>query len=111
MKVKICERGAAGGGVWYWNCYPGAHVDIDTLTYQLCDKEDLCEDFTFKEHYAGWQELRRYFEFTKQKWDVMKRLFPTSNVDGATYDERGHQGLVECSDGGYVYGSFRVLAV
>lgn len=51
-KVKIYEKGAASGGIWYWNCYPGARVDSDTPIYQLFDKE-LWEDFTFKERYAG----------------------------------------------------------
>lgn len=37
-KVKIYEKGAASGGIWYWNCYPGARVDSDTPIYQLFDK-------------------------------------------------------------------------
>jgi len=36
--VKIYEKGAASGGIWYWNCYPGARVDSDTPIYQLFDK-------------------------------------------------------------------------
>ncbi|KAK3073666.1 hypothetical protein LTR53_004530, partial [Teratosphaeriaceae sp. CCFEE 6253] len=61
LKVRIYEKGAASGGIWYWNCYPGARVDSDTPIYQLFDKE-LWEDFTFEERYAGWKELRRYFK-------------------------------------------------
>lgn len=36
--MKIYEKGAASGGIWYWNCYPGARVDSDTPIYQLFDK-------------------------------------------------------------------------
>ncbi|KAK1017426.1 hypothetical protein LTR33_019428, partial [Friedmanniomyces endolithicus] len=39
LGVKIFEKGAASGGIWYWNCYPGARVDSDTPIYQLFDKE------------------------------------------------------------------------
>ena len=23
LDIKIYERGAAAGGIWFWNCYPG----------------------------------------------------------------------------------------
>jgi cation diffusion facilitator CzcD-associated flavoprotein CzcO len=26
-KVKVFEAGSDIGGIWYWNCYPGARVD------------------------------------------------------------------------------------
>lgn len=36
--VKIYEKGSASGGIWYWNCYPGARVDSDTPIYQMFDE-------------------------------------------------------------------------
>ena len=48
LKCKIYEKGASTGGIWYWNCYPGARVDTDSPIYQLFDKE-LWKDWTFKE--------------------------------------------------------------
>lgn len=102
FKVKIYEKGAASGGIWYWNCYPGARVDSDAPIYQLFDK-DLWQDFTFTERYAGWQELRRYFEYVEKKWDLKKDIVYNKHVDGAHFDEKKHQWLVECSDGSSVY--------
>jgi cation diffusion facilitator CzcD-associated flavoprotein CzcO len=98
LKVKIFEKGAASGGIWYWNCYPGARVDSDTPIYQLFDKE-LWEGFTFKERYAGSQELRRYFDYVEEKWDLKKDISYNKMVEGATFDEKSHKWLVECSDG------------
>lgn len=103
----------------HWNCYPGARVDTDTPIYQLFDKE-LWEDFTFRERYAGWQELRRYFAHVDQKWQVSQyfgqcvKRTPVvvqrastdppwtewnKNVESATFDEDQKKWLVECSDG------------
>ncbi|QDS70788.1 hypothetical protein FKW77_004242 [Venturia effusa] len=98
LNVKIYEKGSASGGIWYWNCYPGARVDSDTPIYQLFDRE-LWEDFTFKERYAGGPELRRYFEYIEQKWDLKKDITYNKHVDGATFDEKTHKWLVDCSDG------------
>lgn len=97
-KVKIYEKGAASGGIWYWNCYPGARVDSDTPIYQLFDK-DLWEDFTFKERYAGGPELRRYFDHIEKKWHVSEHITYNKHVDGAYFDENKKQWLVDCSDG------------
>ncbi|KAF2723927.1 cyclohexanone monooxygenase [Polychaeton citri CBS 116435] len=102
LSVKILEKAPDSGGIWYWNCYPGARVDSDTPIYQLFDKE-LWEDFTFKERYAGWKELRRYFQHVEKKWDVRKHIDFNKHVDAAKFDESRHQWLVECADGTQIY--------
>lgn len=100
--VRILEKGGASGGIWYWNCYPGARVDTDTPIYQLFDKE-LWQDFTFKDRYPGWQELRTYFEYVEKKWNIRDYTSFNKHVDGATFDEKRQQWLVECADGSEYY--------
>ncbi|KIW73294.1 hypothetical protein PV04_01426 [Phialophora macrospora] len=101
-KVRIFEKGSASGGIWYWNCYPGARVDTDSPIYQLFDKE-LWEDFTFKDRYPGWQELREYFNHVEKKWNIRDYTSFNKYVDGAVFDEGRQQWLVECSDGTEIY--------
>ena len=31
--ARIYEAGGGVGGTWFWNCYPGARCDIDSLEY------------------------------------------------------------------------------
>ena len=78
--------------------YPGARVDTDAPIYQLYDKE-IWEDFTFKERYAGWKELRRYFEHVDKKWNLREQFEFNKNVDTATFDEDQRKWVIECSDG------------
>ena len=33
MKVKVIEAGSGVGGTWYWNRYPGAQCDVESLEY------------------------------------------------------------------------------
>lgn len=89
---------------------PGARVDSDTPIYQLFDK-DLWEDFTFRERYAGWPELRRYFEHVEKKWDLKKHIVFNKHVDGAIFDEKRHQWLIECSDGNEIYARWFIPAI
>ncbi|KAJ8058202.1 hypothetical protein OCU04_012399 [Sclerotinia nivalis] len=110
LKCKIYEKGSKSGGIWYWNCYPGARVDSDSPIYQLYDKE-LWEDFTFTEKFPGGKEIRRYFEHVEKKWDVRKDLKFDKHVDGATFDKQRNQWLVECSDGSEIYCRWFILCI
>lgn len=102
LNCKIYEKGAASGGIWHWNCYPGARVDSDTPIYMMYDPE-LNEDFTFTERYAGWKDLQRYFKHIEKKWDLNKDITYNKHVDAAVFDEKRKQWLVECSDGSEIY--------
>ena len=31
LTVHAFEAGADVGGTWYWNCYPGARCDVESL--------------------------------------------------------------------------------
>ncbi|KAI9732766.1 MAG: hypothetical protein M1834_003704 [Cirrosporium novae-zelandiae] len=98
FKVKVYERGAGAGGIWYWNCYPGARVDSDLPLYQLFD-EDLYCDWTFTEKFPGWQELRKYFAYVTERWDLNKDIEYNTEVVSADFDESQHKWIVTCQDG------------
>jgi cation diffusion facilitator CzcD-associated flavoprotein CzcO len=34
LKCKIMEAGSDIGGIWHWNCYPGARVDSQIPVYE-----------------------------------------------------------------------------
>ncbi|KAJ9642022.1 hypothetical protein H2201_005947 [Coniosporium apollinis] len=110
LNVKVYEKGSASGGIWYWNQYPGARVDSDTPIYQLFEPE-LYKDFTFRERYAGWRELKRYFNHVEKKWDIVKDVEYNKNVESATWDESRHQWLVECADGSETYCRWFIPAI
>ncbi|KAJ4617856.1 hypothetical protein HRR85_002843 [Exophiala dermatitidis] len=110
FSVRIFEKGGASGGIWYWNCYPGARVDTDSPIYQLFDKE-LWEDFTFTERYPGWQELRRYFDHVEKKWNVRDYTSFNKHVDSAVFDEKRQQWLVECADGTEIYANWFIPCI
>ena len=56
-KVKVFEAGPELGGIWYWNCYPGARVDTEGAIYQFSYK-DLWKDWEYTELYPDWSEVR-----------------------------------------------------
>lgn len=65
-KVKLVEWGGDYGGVWYWNRFPGARVDIATPFYQFDDPE-LWKDWTWTQKFPGSAEIRAYFAHVAKK--------------------------------------------
>jgi cation diffusion facilitator CzcD-associated flavoprotein CzcO len=50
------------GGVWYWNRYPGARCDVESLDYCYSFSPDLLEEWRWPERYATQPEIRSYIE-------------------------------------------------
>lgn len=90
FKSHLFEAGAALGGVWYWNSYPGARVDTETPVYQLTAPE-LFAKWTWTERYPGRDEFVRYFDHVAEVWDLKKDISFNSRVTSAVWDD-GRQG-------------------
>ncbi|KKZ62188.1 hypothetical protein EMCG_03326 [[Emmonsia] crescens] len=85
-KTKLVESGSDFGGVWYWNCYPGARVDSDIPHYEFSMPE-LWKDWTWSERFPGGPELRRYFAHVDQKLDLRKDCFFDTTITSAIFDD------------------------
>jgi len=98
FSVKIFEAGKILGGIWYWNCYPGARVDSHVPNYEFSIKE-VWEDWNWSERYPGWDELRQYFAHVDKKLDLSRDIQFNTWVSGAEFDEHNNQWIVHTTDG------------
>jgi len=98
FNVKLYDAGAELGGIWYWNCYPGARVDSDVPNYEF-SMEEVWEDWTWSERFPGWKELRAYFRHVDQKLGLSKDVRFNTRVSAAKFDEKNHLWHVTCEDG------------
>ena len=96
--VKILEAGSELGGIWYWNCYPGARVDTEGPIYQLAHK-DLWRDWEYTELYPDWTQVRDYFAYLDRKLDISKDVRFNTRVTAAHFHSDHNQWVVRASDG------------
>jgi cation diffusion facilitator CzcD-associated flavoprotein CzcO len=75
MAVQVFEAGGGLGGVWYWNCYPGARVDSPGPIYQY-SRDDLWRSWQFSELYPSWQDIDHHLRPTRKSQSV---TMPTQN--------------------------------
>jgi cation diffusion facilitator CzcD-associated flavoprotein CzcO len=107
--VKVYEAGTDLGGIWHWNCYPGARVDSAVPVYEYSIPE-VYKDWTWTEKYPGWAELRTYFDHVDKVLDIKKDVAFNSRVVGAEYDQSAAKWTVQTEDGRTAYAKYFILA-
>ncbi|EIN04187.1 cyclopentanone 1,2-monooxygenase [Punctularia strigosozonata HHB-11173 SS5] len=109
MKVKVMEAGKDVGGIWHWNCYPGARVDSMVPVYEL-SIEKLWKNWTWTEKYPGYAELREYFAHVDRELDIKKDVAFDSKVVRAQFDKTSQRWTVKLENGRTAYSRFFICA-
>src|SRR5262245_45235354 len=52
MTARVFEQGSGVGGTWYWNRYPGARCDVESMQYSYSFSEELQQEWNWSERYA-----------------------------------------------------------
>ncbi|MEI9930324.1 MAG: hypothetical protein WDM89_07165 [Rhizomicrobium sp.] len=72
LSALLFEAAGDVGGTWYWNRYPGARCDVESLLYSYSFSEDLANEWTWSERYATQPEIMRYLSFVADKFRSAK---------------------------------------
>ncbi len=99
FNAKVVEAGSGVGGTWYWNRYPGARVDIQSLEYCFGFDEKLEKEWQWSERYAPQAELLRYAEHVAERYDLKRDIQFHTRVTAAQWDDAGQLWRVEMDKG------------
>jgi cation diffusion facilitator CzcD-associated flavoprotein CzcO len=87
LKVQAFEAGGDLGGVWYWNRYPGARVDLPSIDYCFAFSREIEQEWTWSEQFAAQPELQAYIDFVAERLDLRKHFQFDTRVTKAVWDE------------------------
>jgi len=110
LKARVFEAGSGVGGTWYWNRYPGARCDVDSLEYSYQFDEALQQEWKWSERYATQPEILRYAEHVVERFGLKSDIQFDTRVEAAAYDEQDGRWRVTTSDGAQTQAQFLVLA-
>ncbi|MEJ5029016.1 flavin-containing monooxygenase [Comamonas sp. MYb69] len=99
LKIQAFEAGGDVGGVWYWNRYPGARVDLPSIDYSFSFSPEIEQEWTWSEQFAAQPELMRYFNFVAERLDLRKHYQFNTRVDSARWDEARQLWVVRTNRG------------
>lgn len=104
------EAGSSVGGTWYWNRYPGARCDVESLAYQYSFSQVLIDEWTWSERYATQPEILAYADWVADRLDLRRDIVFNTRVDQAVYNEDGAYWDVHTSDGTHRTARFVIAA-
>ena len=110
LKVRVYEQGGDVGGTWYWNRYPGARCDVESMQYSYSFSDELQQEWNWSERYAPQPEILRYANHVADRFNLRSDIALNTRVDRAVFDESANTWQVTTSDGSAVTAKFVVLA-
>jgi cation diffusion facilitator CzcD-associated flavoprotein CzcO len=109
-RVRVLEAGTDVGGTWYWNRYPGARVDTETMFYSYQFSNALQQEWDWKERYPSQPEILEYARHVADRFDLRPDIQFEARVRGARWDDATDLWTVETEDGTSLTARFCVMA-
>ena len=110
FSVRVYEAGSGVGGTWYWNRYPGARCDVESVQYSYQFSDALQQEWEWTERYATQPEILRYANHVADRFDLRKDIQFETRVSAATFDERRCRWTIVLADGTEVSARFCIMA-
>ena len=111
ISTTLIEAGSDVGGTWYWNRYPGARFDSESVSYGYSFSEELLQEWDWKERFSGQPENLRYLRYVVDKFDLRQYMQFDRTLESAVFDEGTSAWTLHLSDGRELTCRFLVLAV
>jgi cyclohexanone monooxygenase len=110
FSVRVFEQGGDVGGTWYWNRYPGARCDVESMQYSYSFSEELQQEWNWSERYAPQPEILKYANHVADRFNLRRDIQLNTRVDRAIFDDSANAWSVTTFDGKTVGARFVVLA-
>lgn len=110
LAARAFETGDDVGGTWYWNRYPGARCDVQSIDYSYSWDSELDESWEWSERYATQPEILRYLNFVADKHDLRRDVQFSTRVDSAAWNDETSLWEVTTDDGVTTTCRYHVMA-
>lgn len=111
FSIRVFEAGEGVGGVWYWNRYPGARCDSESIYYNYTFSEELYKEWTWTSRYPEQPEILRYLNFVADKCNLRKDIQFKTRVQAAVYDEETKRWRIDLDDGNRLSAKYFISGV
>jgi cation diffusion facilitator CzcD-associated flavoprotein CzcO len=110
LRVRVLEAGGGVGGTWFWNRYPGARCDVESLDYQYSFSDELLREWQWTERYPAQDEILRYLEHVAERFDLRRDIALNTRVASAVLDEDAGRWTVTTESGEEITARFCIMA-
>ncbi|MEQ9590820.1 MAG: NAD(P)/FAD-dependent oxidoreductase [Parvibaculaceae bacterium] len=107
----IClEKGGDVGGTWFWNQYPGARCDVESVQYSVSYDPDLDQEWEWTERYAAQPEILEYIKTVARRHDLKRHIHFDTLVTDMTFDDGSGSWTVATASGDVFVADYVIAA-
>ncbi|GAA3952265.1 NAD(P)/FAD-dependent oxidoreductase [Gordonia caeni] len=110
-RVHVVESAPEVGGTWYWNRYPGARCDVESVDYSYSWDEDLQQEWDWTEKYPAQGDILAYLKHVADRFDLRKDIDFNTTLSSATWDESQGLWTAETDDGRVYRARYLLMAI
>jgi cyclohexanone monooxygenase len=110
LSTRVFEAGDGIGGTWYWNRYPGARCDVESMDYSYSFSDELQQEWRWTERYASQPEILRYIGHVADRFDLRRDIQLSTRVSEAAFDEAADRWTIRTDRGDEVSARFCIMA-
>ena len=110
FNARVFEAGSGVGGTWYWNRYPGARCDVESMEYSYSFSNALQQEWEWSERYASQPEILRYANHVADRFDLRRDITFDTRVAKAAFDEAACRWRIDTDTGESVEAMALIMA-
>ena len=111
LNVKVFEAGDGVGGTWYWNRYPGARCDVESMEYSYSFDPELEQEWVWPDKYSKQSDILRYANYVAERHDLLKDIQFKTRIKSAYYNRKTNTWTIETTEGQKVTAQYCIMAV
>ncbi len=110
LKARVLEQGSGVGGTWYWNRYPGARCDIESMQYCYQFSDALQQEWDWSERYSPQAEILSYANHVADRLDLRRDIVFDTKVEKLAFNDETNRWTVETDNGAALEANWVVMA-
>jgi cyclohexanone monooxygenase len=110
FNARVVEAGSGAGGTWFWNRYPGARVDIESMQYSYKFSDELAQEWNWSERYATQPELLTYVAHVIERFKLADGIQYNTRVNSAKFNDSTGLWDIDTNDGQVIQARHCIMA-
>ena len=110
FRAEVIEAAGDVGGTWYWNRYPGARCDIESLAYSYSFDDAWQQEWRWRERYSVQSDILDYARAFCERFDLRRDIHFDTRVTSARFDGERNEWTLTTERGSRFVAPFCVMA-
>jgi cyclohexanone monooxygenase len=110
LTTRVYDTATGVGGTWYWNRYPGARCDIESMQYSYSFSPELEQEWRWPETFSAQPDILRYANHVADRFDLRRDMQFETTVESAHFDDAAGRWTVKTNRGDLVSARWLIMA-